>query len=79
MTNSDPGEKIIRITLGKVSQTSRFFTHFQKADHSDFINYTEIGVIDKTDPCDPTRRVDFWIDAFKTCYPLGFNNIDPYP
>ena len=52
-----------------------FFAHFQTAGHSGFINDTEIRFIDKTDPSDPTRREDFWID---TRYPQGLNNIDPY-
>ena len=58
--------------------TSRvFFAHFQGADHSGFINDTEIRLIDKTDPSDPTKREDVWIDALKTRYPQGLNNIEP--
>ena len=34
-----------------------------------FINDTEIRFIDKTDPSDPARREDFWIDTLKTRYP----------
>ena len=43
-----------------------------------FINDTEIRFTDKTDPSDPTRRENFWIDTLKTRYPQGLNNIDPY-
>ena len=42
-----------------------------------FINDAEIRFIDKTDPSDPTRRDNFWIDTLKTRYPQGLNNIDP--
>ena len=55
-----------------------FFAHFQTAGHSGFINDTEIRFIDNTDPSDPTRHEDFWIDTLKTHYPQGLNNIDPY-
>ena len=55
-----------------------FFAHFQTAGHSDFINDTEIRFIDKTDPSDPTRREDFWIDTLKTRYLQSLNNIDLY-
>ena len=50
------------------------FAHFQTSGHSGFINDTEIRFIDKTDPSDPTRREDFWIDTLKTRYPQGLNN-----
>ena len=43
-----------------------------------YINDTEIRFIDKTDPSDPTRREDFWIDTLKSRYPQGLNNIGPY-
>ena len=43
-----------------------------------FIKGTEIRFIDKTDPSDPARLEDFWIDTLKTHYPEGLNNIDPY-
>ena len=61
---------------GEDHKQAGFFAHFQTADHSGFINDTEIRFIDKTDPYDPTRREDFWIDTLK--YLLGRNNIDPY-
>ena len=43
-----------------------------------FINGTEIRLIDKTVPSDPTRREEFWIDTLKTHYAQDLNNIDPY-
>ena len=54
-----------------------FFAHFQTACHSGFISDTEIRFFGKTDPSDPTRREDFWINTLKTRYPPGLNNIDP--
>ena len=63
---------------GEDHKQAGFFAHFQTAGHSGFINDTEIRFIDKTDPSDPTRREDFWIDTLKTRYPQGLNNIDPY-
>ena len=52
--------------------------HFQSLDHNGFLEDTEITFIDKTDPSDPTRCEEFWIDTLKTHYPLGLNNIDAY-
>ena len=73
--NSYTGRIIIR---GEDHKQAGIFAHFQTAGHSGFINDTEIRFIDKTDPSDPTRREDFWIDTLKTRYPQGLNNIDPY-
>ena len=42
---------------------------FWLTSNSGFINDTEIRFIDKTDPSDPCRREDFWIDTLKTRYP----------
>ena len=55
-----------------------FFAHFETAGNSGFINDTEIRIIEKTDPSEPTRREDFWIDILKTRYHQDFNNIDPF-
>ena len=52
------------------------FVHVQSLDHNSFLEDTEITFIDKTDPSDPARREEFWIDTLKTCYPLGLNKID---
>ena len=51
-----------------------FFSYFQSLDHNGCQEDTEITFIDKTDPSDPTRCEEFWIDTLKTRYPLGFNN-----
>ena len=56
-------------------QAGSLFAHFQTAGHSGFINDAKIRLIDKTDPSDPTRREDFWIDTLKTRYPQG---VEPY-
>ena len=61
-----------------VIKKQAFFSHFQAAGQSCFVNDTEIRFIDKSDPSDPTRREDFWTDIIKTRYPQGLNNIDSY-
>ena len=55
-----------------------FFAHSQGLDHNGFLEDTEITFIDKTDPSDPTRREEFWIDTLRTRYPLGLNNRAAY-
>ena len=54
---------------GEDHKEAGFFAHFQTADYSGLFNDTEIRFVDKTDPSDPTRREDFWIDTLKTRYP----------
>ena len=49
-----------------------FFAPSQTAGQSGFINDTEIKFIDKADSSDP------WTKFFKTRYPQGLTNIDPY-
>ena len=63
---------------GNEHKQAGFFAHFQGLDHNGFLEDTEITFIDKTDPSDPTRREEFWIDTLKTRYPLGLHNIDAY-
>ena len=43
---------------GEDHKETGFFAHFQTAVHSGFTNDPEIRFIDKTDPSDPTRRLD---------------------
>ena len=57
---------------------AEFFAHFQSLDHNVFLEDTEFMFIDKTDPSDPTRREEFWIDTLKTRYPLEFNIMEAY-
>ena len=63
---------------GEDHKQAGFFTHFQTAGLSRFINGTEIWFNDETDLSDSTEHEDFWVDDLKTRYPQGFNNIDPY-
>ena len=63
---------------GNEHKQAGFFAHFEGLDHNGFLEDTEITFIDKTDPSDPTRREEFWIDTLKTRYPLGLHNIDAY-
>ena len=82
--NSDIDGTIIRILTGKVweggdeHKQAMFFAHSQGLDHNGFLEDTEITFIDKTDPSDPTRREEFWIDTLRTRYPLGLNNRAAY-
>ena len=71
----DNNQKSLR---GEDQEQAGILAHFQTAGHRGFINDTEIRFIDKTDPSDPTRREDSWIDTLKIRYPQGLNNIDPY-
>ena len=68
----DNNRKSLRVEDHKQAD---FFAHFQTAGHSGFIDDTEIRFIDKTDPSDPSRREDFWIDTLKTRYPQGLKII----
>ena len=49
------------------------FSHFSMACHDGFLNDASITFIDKTDPCDPLRREDYWRQTFKTMVPYGLN------
>ena len=62
--------------MGDEHKQTGFFAHFQGLDHNGFLEDIEITFIDKTDPSNPTRHEEFWIDTLKTRYPLGLNNID---
>ena len=61
---------------GEDHNQAGFFSHFQAAGHSGFINVTKVTFIYKTNPF--TGRENFWIDTFKTPFPQGLNNIDSY-
>ena len=63
---------------GEDHEQAGSFAHFQTDGNSGFINDTESSCIDKTDPSDPTRPDEFWIDTLATRYPKGLSNIDPY-
>ena len=47
--------------------------HFNLPGHSGFLNDVSVTLIDKTDPKDPTKRQDFWIQTLKTKAPLELN------
>ena len=49
------------------------YEHFNLPGHSGFSNDVSVTLIDKTDPKDPTKRQDFWIQTLKTKAPLEFN------
>ena len=67
--SSDIDGTIMRIITGKVCggmniSKLAFFGYFQSLYHNGFLEDTEITFINKTDPSNPTRREDFWIDTF---------------
>ena len=49
------------------------YEHFNLPGHSGFLNDVSVTLIDKTDPKDPTKRQDFWIQTLKTKAPLELN------
>ena len=49
------------------------YEHFNLPGHSGFLNDVSVTLIDKTDPKDPTKQEDYWINTFKTKAPLGLN------
>ena len=61
--------------MGDELKQAGVFAHFQGLEHNGLLEDTEITF---TDPSDPTRREEFWIDTLKTRYRLGLNNIDAY-
>ena len=40
-----------------------FFAYFQSLDHNGFLEDNKMTFIDKTDPSDPNRSKEFWIDT----------------
>ena len=49
------------------------YQHFNLRGHSGFLNDASVTHLDKTDPKDRTKRVDYWIHTLKTKAPLGLN------
>ena len=49
------------------------YEHFNLPGHSGSLNDVSVTLIDKTDPKDPTKRENFWIQTLKTKPPLGRN------
>ena len=49
------------------------YEHFTLRGHSGFLHDVSITLIDKIDPCCPTKREDYWIDILKTKAPMGLN------
>ena len=49
------------------------FEHFNSPGHKGFLEDVSITFIDKTDPSDPEKREDYWIQTLKTVAPRGLN------
>ena len=50
-----------------------FFNHFCIPDHCRFLEDVSLTFIDKTDPSDLLKRVDYWRSTLKTMAPFGLN------
>ena len=48
-------------------------THFNGDSHSGFLENFSITLTDKTDPSDPEKRENYWIQTLKTMVPWGLN------
>ena len=46
---------------------------FNLPGYSGFLNDVSVTRIDKTDPKDPTKQENYWIQTLKTKTPLGLN------
>ena len=49
------------------------YEHFTLPGHYGFLHDASITLIDKTNPCCPAKREDYWIDIPKTKVPMGLN------
>ena len=49
------------------------YENFNLPGRSRFLNDVSVTLIDKTDPKDPTKREDFWIQTLKTKATPGLN------
>ena len=49
------------------------YENFNLPGRSRFLNDVSVTLIDKTDPKDPTKREDFWIQTLKTKAAPGLN------
>ena len=49
------------------------YENFNLPRRSRFLNDVSVTLIDKTDPKDPTKREDFWIQTLKTKAAPGLN------
>ena len=58
---------------GEQCMKRRLYEHFHLPDHPGFLNDVSVTLIDKTNPKDPTKRGDFWIETIKAKAPLGLN------
>ena len=49
------------------------FEHFNNPGHKGFLEDVSVTFIDKTDPSDPEKREDYWIQTLETAAPWGLN------
>ena len=49
------------------------FKHFSLPNHNGFLEDADITFIDKTDPSNPLKRENFWIETLRTMVPNGLN------
>ena len=54
-------------------QHLNIFEHFNVDGHSGFLENVSITFIDKTDPSNPEKQENYWIQTLKTIVPCGLN------
>ena len=58
---------------GETCMQQHLYEHFCSSSHNCFISDVSVTFIDKTDPFDPLKRVDYWKSTLKTIAPFGLN------
>ena len=53
------------------------FKHFSLPNHNGFLEDADITFIDKTDPSNPLKRENFWIETLRTMVPNDNNSLRP--
>ena len=48
-------------------------SYFLQLHHQGFLKGVEVGLIDKTQTSDPTKREFYWMRTLRTLYPDGVN------
>ena len=62
-----------KFEIGEQCMQRHLYERFNLPGHSRFLNDVLVTLIDKTDPKDPTKREDFWIQTPEIKAPPGIN------
>ena len=52
------------------------YKYFGREEHTEFLDYVSIALIDKTDGSNPTKRENYWMQTLKAYAPYGLNVAD---